>query len=147
MSVDMMKSNHLEYMCNKWEKSFITEKTFTLFFDYKKEVCDCDNSLYTDLEDYDKYECYECGTLKNERKDCKLYLQNSGNQDIVWVAPSQRFCELGEVYPNVYKWVDNNNDNTIYALHVENNKLSDKNIANTIDTMKDLCHITFTNSV
>ena len=44
LSVEEMKSNKLENMCNKWEKNVSEDGTFTLSFRYNKPICDCDNS-------------------------------------------------------------------------------------------------------
>jgi len=147
LSVEEMKLNNLESMCNRWEKNIYEDGTFTLSFKYKKHICDCDNSPYIQLENYDKYECYNCGKMKMPifKEDDILYLQNSGHMDIVCVKPVNRlFCKLCEVdnYPNIYKWINDNN--TIFALHIKNNMLSDADVSKEINIIQNDCHITFT---
>lgn len=103
--VEEMKLNKLENMCNKWEKNIAKDGTFTLSFRYTKNICDCENLCYIDLDDYDNYECYNCGTPKTSmvKEGDNLYLQNSGNVNIVCVKPINTFCQLCEVdgYPNI----------------------------------------------
>ena len=146
LSIDIMKAKKLEYMCNKWQKNILDNGNFTLSYKYKKETCNCDNSSYTCLDDYDNYECYNCGRYKSKEyeEDTNLYLQNSGSIDIVWTKPYPSFCELCEVneFPNIYKWI-NDTDKAIFALHIKNDMLSDDNIINEISNMKKLCHIKF----
>lgn len=149
LSVEYMKLNNLENMCNKWEKNISEDGTFTLSFRYNKPVCDCDNSQYIHIIDYDDYECYNCGISKTSLKEGdNLYLQNSGSLDIVCVKPINNFCQLCEVngYPNIYKWVNNNNK-CIFALHIKNNMLSDENVSNEINIIQQNCHITFTECI
>ncbi len=147
LSVEEMKLNNLENMCNKWEKNIAKDGTFTLSFKYTKNVCGCDNLCYIHLEDFGNYECYNCGTPKKQilKEGDNLYLQNSGNFDIVCVKPINIFCQLCEVdgYPNIYKWVDDDNKR-IFALHIKNNMLSDINISEEINILQTSCHITFT---
>lgn len=66
-----------------------------------------------------------------------LYLQNSGNMDIVWVNLDHKFCRICEVdgYPNVYKWVNAHDGKDVFALHIKNNTLSDENV--NIDIIKE----------
>lgn len=141
-SVEYIKLNKLENMCNKWEKKDNVDGTFTL--SYIKDMCSCDNSQYIDLKDYNDYECYNCCITKTEAKTFKngesLYLQNSGNLDIVCVSKNRTDCKICEVdgYPNVYKWDDPNGN---YILHINNGVLSDENISNIV---KESCHIIFT---
>jgi Zn finger protein HypA/HybF involved in hydrogenase expression len=152
LSVEKMKSNNLENMCNKWEKFVSEDGTFTLSFRYKKPVCDCDNSQYIYYDDYANYECYNCGTRKTSFKDVKegdnLYLQNSGSIDIVCVKPINNCCQLCEIngYPNVYKWISYD-DNLMFALHIQNGMLSDEDISNKINIIQENCHIIFTEYV
>lgn len=150
LSIEDMKLNNLENMCNKWEKNNTENGTFTLSYKYKKHKCDCDNSQYTTLKDYNDYECYNCGTSKNEffKEGDNLYLQNSANVDIVCVKTMNKFCQICEVdgYPNIYKWV-NDDDKLIFALHVRNGRLSDKNVSKEIDIIQKSCHIIFTECV
>lgn len=149
LSVEEMKLNKLENMCNKWEKNISEDGTFTLSFRYNKPVCDCDNSQYIHIIDYDDYECYNCGISKTSLKEGdNLYLQNSGSIDIVCVKPINNFCQLCEVnsYPNIYKWVNNNNKR-IFALHIKNNMLSDEDVLNEINIIQQNCHITFTECI
>ena len=150
LSVEEMKFNKLENMCNKWEKNVSEDGTFTLSFRYNKNVCDCDNSQYIHIIDYDDYECYNCGIRKTSffKEGDNLYLQNSGSSDIVCVKPINKFCKLCEVngYQNVYKWI-NDDDKLMFALHIENSMLSDKNISNKINVIQENCHITFTECV
>jgi hypothetical protein len=148
LSVEEMKLNELEYKCNKWEKKYNNDGTFKLYFTPFKHMCDFDNSQYNMLEDFDKYECYDCGVLKCE-EEYDLYLQNSGTQDIVCARKNKTFCNLCEVpgYPNIYKWTDPDNS-LIFALHCnDDNYLSDKNISENIDEIKDLCKISFVESL
>jgi len=166
VSVEEMKSKQLEAMCNKWEKRECGDGNFTLSFRYTKHTCTCDcdnnNSSYVDLPDYHTYECYHCGIPKTSafKEGDNLYLQNSGHMDIVCVKsnpnPNPLFCQLSQVdgYPNVYQWANkdtiNNtikDDARIYALHINNNRLSDENVVKEINVIKDSCHITFTNDV
>lgn len=153
LSVDEMKLNSQEYMCNKWEKNDNDDGTFTLSFKYNDFTCDCNNSQYVDLADYKDYGCYNCGKSKMPRltESETLYLQNSGNIDIVMVSPIQYYftsetnftiCEV-EGYPNIYKWTQGD-DNQIFALHVKNNMLSDANIVSDINSIKEYCYIEFT---
>jgi hypothetical protein len=157
LSVDEMKLNSQEYICNKWEKNDNDDGTFTLSFkEYDEFTCDCDNSQYVDVEDYNDYDCYNCGRFKMSRfKEREtLYLQNSGSMDIVWVKPLEAYftreenftiCEV-EGYPNIYKWSreDRDEDKPIFALHVKNNMLSDENIVSNINSIKEYCYIEFT---
>lgn len=149
LSVEEMKLKKLENMCNKWEKNISEDGTFTLSFRYNKPVCDCDNSQYIHIIDYDDYECYNCGIRKTSLKEGdNLYLQNSGSIDIVCVKPINNFCQLCEVngYPNIYKWVNNNNKR-IFALHIKNNMLSDEDVSNEINIIQQNCHIIFTECI
>lgn len=149
LSVIVMKSNNLENMCNKWEINTAEDGTFTLSFIFAK-YCNCDNSINTCCIDYDEYECYNCGTSKTSIKHGdKVYLQNSGSMDIVCVKPEPEFCQLCEVdgYPNIYKWVNDEKNKCIFALHIENDMLSDGNISDQIDKIQSSCHITFTENI
>lgn len=150
LSVEEMKLHKLENTCNKWEKNVSEDGTFTLSFRYNKPVCDCDNSQYINIIDYNDYECYNCGTPKTSyfKEGENLYLQNSGCIDIVCVKPINEFCQLCEVnsYPNVYKWISDD-DKLMFALHIKNGMLSDKNISNEINIIQENCHITFTECV
>lgn len=151
LSVEEMKSKKLENMCNKWEKNVSEDGTFTLSFIYNNPICDCDNSQYIHNIDYDDYVCYNCGTHKSSlfKENDNLYLQNSGSIDIVWVKPTNAFCQLCEVndYPNVYKWISNKDDKCIFALHIKNGMLSDENVSDEIHIMQENYHITFTECV
>lgn len=150
LSVEKMKLHKLENMCNKWEKNVSEDGTFTLSFRYNNSACDCDNSQYIHTINYDDYECYNCGTSKTShfKQGENLYLQNSGNIDIVCVKPINKWCKLCEVngYPNVYKWISDN-DKLMFVLHVKNGMLSDENISNKINIIQENCHITFTEYV
>lgn len=127
LSVDEMKLKLKENMCNRWEKNDNEDGTFTLSFKYKKEECSCDNSQYIDNE------CYKCGRHKIQpfKERANLYLQNSGSIDIVCVKPINKYCTMCDVegYPNIYKWVQPD-DTLIFALHIEDNMLSDANVSN-----------------
>jgi len=82
-------------------------------------------------------------------EDKKLYLQNSGTQDVVWVKPIKYdWCQLCEVngYPNVYQWIDIDKK-YIFALHINNGMLSDKDISKEINIIQEKCHIIFTECV
>lgn len=151
LSVEVMKLNNLENMCNKWEKNNVENGTFTLSFKYKKNICCCDNSQYINLVDYDNYECYNCGTPKTPffEEGENLYLQNSGSIDIVCVKPICKFCQICEVdgYPNIYKWINSRNDKYIFALHIKNNMLSDEDVSKEIDIIQKSCCITFTECI
>lgn len=146
ISIEEMKLKNLENICNKWEKNIADDGTFTLSFRYEKPICDCDNSSYINIIDYDNYECYNCGTSKTQRfkEGDNLYLQNSGNIDILCVEPSNKYCQLCLVdgYPNIYKWASNDK-NCIFALHIKNGMLSDENISNKLNIMQECCHIIF----
>ena len=160
LSVEEMKLNKLENMCNKWEKNVSEYGTFTLSFRYNKPVCHCDKSSqhsnYINLIDYVEYECYNCGIPKTSffKEGENLYLQNSGSIDIVCVKPIYKLCEVKDYpilcevngYPNVYKWV-NDDDNLMFALHIKNGMLSDENISDKINIIQENCHITFTECV
>ena len=143
LPVDEMKKYKLEYMCNKWIKNDTIDGNFTLSYNYKKWDCDCDNTEYIQLEDYHDYQCYNCGIHLLNNSKPELYLQNGGI-DVLIVGSNNNSCKLCEVdnYPNIYKWADCNTE--IYALHINNGNISDCNITNQIDSIKDLCYITFT---
>lgn len=151
ISVEEMKSdNYWKDKCDKWEKNNNEDGTFTLSFKHKKISCSCDNSNYINYEDFEDYECYECGRPKNTDLEYgeNLYLQNSGNMDIVCVGPTTnlKYCKLCVVdgYPNIYKWSNDDGDKAIYALHVnDDDELSDKNIVEEINDIKENCHIIF----
>ncbi len=150
LSVEEMKFNKLENMCNKWEKNVSEDGTFTLSFRYIKHECDCDNSQNIHLIDYVDYECYNCGIPKQSlfKEGDNLYLQNSGSMDIVCVKPTNKFCQLCQVdgYPNVYKWI-NDDEKFMFALHINNGMLSDEDISNEINIIHENCCITFTEYV
>lgn len=128
MSVENMKRNALENVCNKWEKMDGVNGTFTLSFVYEKEVKDfnnCENSC---------------------KEGDRLYLQNSGSIDIVYVnSRCEEYCKICEVegYPNMYKWVETYDaDTSIFALHVTtDNMLSDADVSEDIDDIQEYCHI------
>ena len=148
ISVENMLLQGLENMCNRWEKNNNEDGTFTLSFPYKTLICQCycDNSMYQELDDYNDYKCYNCGipnTNKYEEGD-KLYLQNSGILDIIEANSYNECCKLCQVngYSMIYKW-DNKTHNQIYALHVNNGRLSDKDISNNISLMYENCKIEF----
>jgi hypothetical protein len=92
------------------------------------------------LEDYNEYECYNCGRHKIQqfKEGDNLYLQNSGSIDIVCVKQTKKYCDICEVkgYPNIYKWVQPDNTFT-FALHITNNQLSDAHVSES----KEYCHI------
>lgn len=144
ISVDTMKSNHLEHMCNKWEKNDATDNTFTLSFKHTKNA-------YEDEDDDSENDEYSKKSIVSAMENVDFYLQNSGNMDIVCAKPTNRGCQLCEVdgYPNIYKWIDvRDDDRCIFALHVTtNHELSDANIKNEIDVIKDSCHMTFVECV
>jgi len=146
ISIHTMKENELEDMCNKWEKIENVENgTFTLSYKYRKPFCDCINS------DLYKYECYNCSsytqTLYEDGTD--LYLQNSGNMGIVECGPNKCRSELCKVigYDNMYKWNKYFDDGAIYALQVTFDGLTDVNIVNKIDTVKDNCCMLFVEEI
>jgi Zn finger protein HypA/HybF involved in hydrogenase expression len=156
LDVNKMREENLEHLCNKWEKNSTNNNNnkFTLSYKYKKIICNCDNSEYTNLDDFSDYECYNCGSHKSitEYEDgTDLYLQNSGSIDIVCTKPksiySIKLIEL-ETHPNIYKWINLNN-NYIFALHIEDNMLSDSNIIEKIQNNEnvDTCYITFTETI
>lgn len=147
LSVDEMKHNNLENMCNRWEKNDLDDGTFTLSFKYKKNLCNCDNTKYIYLEDYNDYECYNCGRKQKFKENDDLYLQNSGNIDIVcaWPMKKLQFCKMCQV-DGYIKWISNNNDQ-IFALHVYDDMLSDADISNKIDIVKDFCSVIFTDYI
>lgn len=150
LSVDEMKSNNLQNLCNKWEKNVSKDGTFTLSFKYKKPICDCNNSQHVNMFDYDNYECYNCGTCKTLlfKEGDNLYLQNSGNIDVLCVKPTNKFCKLCEVdgHPNVYKWISNDSK-LMFVLHIKNGILSDENILNEINIIQENCYTIFTECV
>jgi hypothetical protein len=125
VSVETMKSPGFENKCNKWEKNENKDGTFTLSYKSEKHACNCDNSVYIHLPDFDQYECYFCGIHKSQYDT--FYLQNSGHQDIVCAKPINRFCDLivCEGRPNIYKWAQGA-QNLEFILHVsEDHRLSD----------------------
>ncbi len=150
LSVEEMKLNSQENMCNKWKKNDNEDGTFTLSFKHEKDACTCDNSQYTYLEDYNDFECYECGEhkIRNPKEGGNLYLQNSGSMDILCVKPTENYCNLCEVkgYPNIYKWFQHD-DTFMFVLHVKNKMLSDENVSNEINSMKEYCHLEFTECI
>lgn len=149
LSVEEMKANQLEHRCDKWEKTDNADGTFTVSFKYERRTCNCDHEQRSSFKDDDLFECYNCG-IKSQpwNEGCRLYLQNSGNLDIVCVKPSERFSKMCEVagYPDIYKWV-HPNEALVFALHVKNNMLSDENVANALDTVQESCHLVFTDQV
>lgn len=160
ITTEIMKKYNLEYKCNKWIKTDNDDGTFLLSYKYKKQMCDCDNTMF-DENLKSLYECFLCKKIKLNYKDGEmLYLQNSGCQDIVFVnnnvSLNARLIEI-EGNPNMYAWANNNTKN-IYALHVEitddetidsNMYLSDCNMKKYIEEQKniDSCHIIFTNDI
>lgn len=152
LSVDFVKTKNLEHLCDRWEKQVNPDNTFTLSFKYQKEICNCDNSQFTQLEDYNNYECYNCRRYKLNgiEEGVNLYLQNCC-RDILHVNTLQHGCQLIEVsgYQNVYEWLPTNKSNRkMFALHVtEDDRLSDKNIMDKIDSMTDNCQMIFTESL
>ena len=151
LSLEEMKLNNQQNMCNKWEKIDTEDGKFTLSFKYKKHQCSCDNSQYIYLEDYYNFECYNCGIGKtpNFKEGDNLYLQNSSNIDILCVNPINKYCQICEVdgYPNIYKWINDDYDNLIFTLHVKDNLLSDADISEEINTIQESCHIVFTEEI
>ena len=138
LSVEYIKQNGLENICNRWEKLDTMNGTFRLSFVPVR--CNCDNSQYVHYDDYNDYECYHCGITKWSER---LYLQNSGSLDILCADKYNDFCELCEVtnYPNTYKW---HKDDNLYVLHISDKRvLSDKYIEN----IDNSCHITFVDSL
>ncbi len=150
LSVEEMKLNSKENMCNKWEKNDNKDGTFTLSFKYEKDACGCDNSQYIYLKDYNDFECYQCGKHKIQKfkEGDNLYLQNSGSMDIICVKPIENYCKMCEIkgYPNIYKWFQQD-DTLIFALHIKHNMLSDENVSKEINFIKEYCHIEFTECV
>lgn len=136
LSVENMKLNKLEHLCNRWEKIDNKNGTFTLSFKY--------NSQYPSMTIYNgatREASFNNGDI--------LYLQNSGSIDIVCVKPIiNEYCQLCLVdkYPNIYKWI-NNDDKLIFALHIKDDLLSDENVADEIDNIQENCHITFTDHI
>jgi hypothetical protein len=159
ISIETIKANKLEYMCDKWIKNDYDNGNFTLSYKYMKKSCDCDNSNNEHLDDYDLYDlykCYNCGVLKTNTLNfiedgVDLYLQNSGSRDIVCVKDKERYCQLCTIenYPNIYKWFNEDLDYNkyIFALHVKDGYLSDSNIAGNIDSNIESCYITFVDSI
>lgn len=155
LTVEKMKLEKLEHMCNKWEQHVSEDGTFTLSYKHDKLVfeCDCDHSQDIHVFGYDNSMCFNCNRPKKTHfKDGeRLYLQNSGSIDIVCVKPTNHFCQLCEVdgYPNVYKWTSDSfeYDKLIFALHVKDGMLSDENISDNIDSIQEQCHILFTECI
>ena len=152
ISVKDMKSNNKDCECNKWEKNDFGNGTFTLSFKYTKYVCNCGDLHNLHLENCECEVCYICRRRKTAFKEGDvLYLQNSGSMDIVCVNTTPLYCQLTEVagYPDIYKWVNDDErvKNLIFALHIEDNRLSDADVSKKIDTIKESCEITFTDSV
>lgn len=152
LAVDQMKLEKLEYRCNKWEKKETGDGAFTLSYKYEKELCKCKNTVYVHLEDYNNYYCYHCGLTKHSsfEEGVELYLQNSGNMDVVCVKPIPNGSQLNEVvdYPNTYKWATmgmGEDVSCMFVLHIEHGLLSDANVA--LDAMHDSCYIEFTECV
>lgn len=148
MSVEIMKLNNLEYMCDKWEKNDTDDGTFTLSYKhYLKKECNCNYTYNRD--DYDTDVCFGCtnrtSTIFKVGED--LYLQNSGSMDIVCVNPNSRYCQMCEVdnYPHIYKWINRSYLELIFALHIKDDMLSDEDISEKINVMKESCCIIFTN--
>lgn len=150
LSVEEMKLNNLENICNKWDIDVWVDGTFTLSFKYTKHICECDNSCYTHLDDYGDYECYTCGIPKPElyKEGDNLYLQNSGNMDIVCVNPSPNFSLLCPIpgCHNAYQW-ENRKNTCIYALHIRNGMLSDADVSNDIGILRTTGRMFFTERV
>ena len=146
--VDEMKADKLEYLCDKWEKKDTENNKFTLSYKYEKKTCLCDNTAYENISDFELYDCYNCGRLKKEifENGIDLYLQNSGSQDIVWSDPNNKFCEMCTVnnLKNAYQWF-NEDYRGVFALHIENNMLSDMDISKEIQQNENLdnTHIIF----
>jgi len=149
LSVETMKNENLEYMCNKWEKTnYSSNSTFTLSFNYESHKCNCDNSAYTCMDDYDMFVCYNCGIAKSTTyaNGTKLYLQNSGSIDIVCAKPNSNNIALSELvhHPQVYAWHPVCCDNHLYALHITSGgHLSDAHE----EEINDNYHIVFADSV
>jgi len=150
-SVEYVKLNNLEDMCNKWEKNDEEDGKFTLSFKYFIKECDCDKSEYKDDIDFNDYFCYNCGIHKKELLNVgeEYYLQNSGNFSIVCVDNTKpNWCSLCKVenYPNMYMW---GNDDKLCILHIDEKDgyLSDENIVGKIDDIKNYCEILFIDDI
>ena len=99
ITTEIMKKYNLEYKWNKWIKTDNDDGTFLLSYKYKKQTCDCDNSMF-DKNLKSLYECFLWKKIKLNFKDGEmLYLQNSGYQDIVFVNNN---VSLMSYY--FYKW-------------------------------------------
>lgn len=145
---NIIKSN---CVCDKWEKTDYPDGTFTLSYKYTKCQCSNNNYKFYDLPDFHEYDCYSCGITKKEAsyEGTSMYLSNSGSQDIVWAHPKMRCNKLKEVqgYKNVYEWYPKQYNNTTFALHIEDGRLSDANISNNIDNILKKCSILFVDNI
>ena len=156
--IDEMKLNLMEEMCNQWEKTENElDGTFTLSFKHTQIGIEhgCDNTPYMHLNDYNVYECYNCGIKKTEQEDkvgvgTPLYLQNSGTQDVVCVKPTLNpWCHLCEIpgVPDTYKWATPTDGHLLFALHVKNNMLSDEDVSDKLDSIIGYCQWILTENV
>ena len=150
MTEKIIKQYNLESKCNKWMKTNDNDgRMFVLSYEYKKQICDCDNSMFSEHLN-SLYDCYLCKKLKSNLHDGEmLYLQNSGTEDIVCVKQNVTLnCVLKEIdgHPNMYAWA-NHDENNIHTLHVQKSNttfyLSDSN--GKVDEMD--CHMIFTNDI
>lgn len=146
MSIEYMKSNKLENLCNKWEKYVFIDDTFTLSYKYKYEPpsCNCDNS-----DNYVCYLCCNCGTpsMPHIKEGTQLYLQNSGNSiSSLWVKPINSYsgrdynlylCKL-DGYPNVYKWETNKDCLSLPVIHISNGSITDADVREKLNFIQDM---------
>lgn len=151
LSVDKMKKENLEYLCNKWEKTIISsDGKFILSYKLFSSSCNCDNTHNTTFSDFEEYDCYNCGRLKfKKEEDTICYLQNSGTMDCVWTKPAKEINDtfsLIEVEPNsnIFQWIPFDNG-CIFALHIhgETNLLSDANMLSEKSKDKNFYQIFF----
>jgi hypothetical protein len=145
LSVEVMRKQKLENICNRWEKKeIIKNESFKLFYKNFKETCDCNKSGC----ECDVYECYNCGKSINEKVD-EMYLKNSGHMDIVITGKEIEWCELHENkdFKNIYEL--NTTYDANYCLHMDKNSnlLSDNNIKGLIEELEDNCYILFVDNI
>lgn len=143
ISVDEMKKRKMEEECNRWEKKCSKNGSFTLSFSYIKY----DNSQYEHITKYNNFfSRNQYSVFKSElykyQYNTNLYLQNSGDMDVLQCKPQMTyanyFYELPD-YPNIiayllinvpsygilYHYINESYDKTIFALHIKNNRISD----------------------
>jgi hypothetical protein len=75
-----------------------------------------------------------------------MYLQNSGNLDIIWSHPNNRECDLVEEEPNIYRWHTGQRDLEYkFIIHMDKrtSALSDMHV----ETDEEYKYIVFTDKV